>query len=150
MNKAKVIGIGLIALSVILAISVAVGGWYLYKNYGHDIERTLIIDKNIRDNQSYENGMFTSYMRNVQNKIKTNWVPPKGDESRKVVLVFKVGKDGRILSHSIYNSSGDKTMDDAAIEALLKSQPFEPFPDNFSGDSIDIQFTFDYNVHKKN
>ena len=150
MDKAKVVGISLIVLSVMLAIGVALGGLYVYKKYGHEIEMVSTINKNNKNNQSFENGIFTSYMANVQNKIRSNWTPPEGDKSRKVVLLFKVGRDGRILNHSVYHSSGDKTMDDAAIEALLKSQPFEPLPDEFSDGSVDVQFTFDYNVHKKN
>jgi TonB family protein len=149
-EKGKFAAFLLIGCSVVLAVLVAVGGWYFYKTYGHDVEMALTINKNNKSNQSFENGMFTSYMANVQNKIRSNWNPPNGDESRKVVLVFKVGRDGNILSHSVNESSGDKVMDDAAVEALMKSQPFEPLPKDFSGNSVDIQFSFDYNVHKKN
>lgn len=39
-------------------------------------------------------------------------------------------------------------MDNAAIEPLLKTAPFEPLPEDYNGKSIDIQFTFDYNVFK--
>ncbi len=39
-------------------------------------------------------------------------------------------------------------MDASALEALNKSAPFPPLPKKFKGDNIDVQFTFDYNVHK--
>lgn len=39
-------------------------------------------------------------------------------------------------------------MDNAAIDALLKTAPFDPLPEGYNGKSIDIQFTFDYNVLK--
>ena len=40
-------------------------------------------------------------------------------------------------------------MDASVLEALNKSAPFSPLPKkNIKGNSVDVQFTFDYNVHK--
>ena len=40
-------------------------------------------------------------------------------------------------------------MDEAALKALELTAPFEPLPKEFKGKSVDIQFTFDYNVLDK-
>ncbi len=40
-------------------------------------------------------------------------------------------------------------MDASVLEALNKSAPFSPLPKKYKGNSVDVQFTFDYNVHKK-
>ena len=39
---------------------------------------------------------FGPYMRELQRRIKMNWDPPKGNESKRVVLLFKIAKDGRL------------------------------------------------------
>lgn len=89
---------------------------------------------------------FGPYMRDLQRRIKMNWDPPKGNESKRVVLLFKIAKDGRLLSCSVYKSSGLPNADAAALNAVKLTAPFRPLPVDFKGQSIDIQFTFDYNV----
>ena len=89
---------------------------------------------------------FGPYMRELQRRIKLNWDPPKGNESKRVVLLFKIGKDGRMLSCRVFKSSGLQSADQAALRAVELTAPFRPLPADFKGQSIDIQFTFDYNV----
>lgn len=89
---------------------------------------------------------FGPYMRELQRRIKMNWDPPKGNESKRVVLLFKIAKDGRLLSCRVNKSSGLPSADQAALKAVELTAPFRPLPGDFKGQSIDIQFTFDYNV----
>lgn len=89
---------------------------------------------------------FGPYMRDLQRRIKMNWDPPKGNESKRVVLLFKIAKDGRLLSVSVFKSSGIPNADRAALNAVKLTAPFRPLPGDYRGSSIDIQFTFDYNV----
>jgi len=85
-------------------------------------------------------------MRELQRRIKLNWDPPKGNESKTVVLLFKIAKDGRLLSCKVNRSSGLPSADQAALKAVELTAPFRPLPADFKGQSIDIQFTFDYKV----
>lgn len=89
---------------------------------------------------------FGPYMRELQRRIKMNWDPPKGNESKRVVLLFKIAKDGRLLSCRVFKSSGLQNADAAALNAVKLAAPFRPLPAEFKGQNIDIQFTFDYNV----
>ncbi len=89
---------------------------------------------------------FGPYMRDLQRRIKMNWDPPKGNESKRVVLLFKIARDGRLLSVRVFKSSGIPSADRAALNAVELTAPFRPLPAEFKGKSIDIQFTFDYNV----
>lgn len=89
---------------------------------------------------------FGPYMRELQRRIKLNWDPPKGNESKRVVLLFKIARDGRLLSCKVQKSSGMPSADQAALKAVELTAPFKPLPGDFKGQSIDIQFTFDYNV----
>ena len=89
---------------------------------------------------------FGPYMKELQRRIKMNWNPPKGNESKRVVLLFKIAKDGRLLSCSVFKSSGLPSADQAALDAVKLTAPFKPLPVEYKNSSIDIQFTFDYNV----
>ena len=89
---------------------------------------------------------FGPYMRELQRRIKMNWDPPKGNESKRVVLLFSISRDGRLLSVKVHKSSGLAVADKAAISAVQLTAPFKPLPPEFKGSSVDIQFTFDYNV----
>ena len=85
-------------------------------------------------------------MKELQRRIKMNWDPPKGNESKRVILLFTIARDGRLLNIGVHRSSGLPEADKAAIDAVKLTAPFRPLPPEFKGNSVDIQFTFDYNV----
>lgn len=89
---------------------------------------------------------FGPYMRELQRSIKANWNPPIDYRTKRVTVLFKIEKSGSLANCSVFQSSGNKAADKAAIDAVYKTAPFRPLPQEFSGNSIDIQFTFDYNV----
>jgi TonB family protein len=89
---------------------------------------------------------FGPYMKELQRRIKMNWDPPKGNESKRVILLFSIARDGRLLNVKVHRSSGLQSADNAAINAVKLTAPFRPLPPDFKGNSVDIQFTFDYNV----
>lgn len=93
---------------------------------------------------------FAPYMKELQRRIKLNWNPPKGNESRRVVVLMKIAKDGSLLSLSIFKSGGTPEIDRAALNAVTDTAPFAQLPYAFAGNSIDVQFTFDYNVYGNN
>ena len=89
---------------------------------------------------------FSDYMNTLQHHIKSAWFPPKGEESRKIVVVFKVNSDGKISDAKVTTPSGSILADAAALAAIEKSDPFESLPAG-GPNQVDVQFTFDYNVH---
>lgn len=86
------------------------------------------------------------YMVDLEKRIKRNWNPPKGNSSKHTVVTFTVGRNGRVLSNKVTKSSGNPLVDKAAIDAIYLAAPFKPLPAGFKGESIDIKFTFNYNV----
>lgn len=86
------------------------------------------------------------YMKDLEQRIKRNWTPPKGDSSKRVVITFTIGRDGRLLSAKVTKSSGVPLADRAAMSAIELTAPFRPLPPEFRGQSVPIEFTFDYNV----
>ena len=88
---------------------------------------------------------FGPYMADLQRRIKRQWYPPKGNESKRVKVRFKIYADGRMENLQIKNSAGVAVCDRAALDAVENAAPFKPLPPNASND-VDIEFTFDYNV----
>ena len=86
------------------------------------------------------------YMRELERRIKRNWNPPKGDTSKRVVMLFTIGRDGRLISVKTLKSSGSPESDRAAKAAIELTAPFKSLPPEFKGNNVDIEFTFDYNV----
>lgn len=90
---------------------------------------------------------FGPYMADLQRRIKRAWFPPKGNESKRVMVVFKVHRNGTMSNLRLQKSSGLAIADQAALKAIQNAAPFRTLPDGAPPD-VDIQFTFDYNVFK--
>ncbi|MBY0552166.1 MAG: TonB family protein [Candidatus Obscuribacterales bacterium] len=88
---------------------------------------------------------FGPYMADLQRRIKRAWYPPKGNETKRVVTIFKVHSDGSVSDIKLDKSSGSVAADKAAIIAIKEGSPYHTLPKN-SPAVVDIQFTFDYNV----
>lgn len=91
---------------------------------------------------------FAPYMADLQRSIKRAWFPPKGDETKKLVVLFDVDRSGKLGSLKVSRSSGIKAADQAALAAVRNASPFRPLPPG-APPTVDIQFTFDYNVFKR-
>ena len=85
------------------------------------------------------------YITSVQQNIKEYWNPVKKTESYIIVVRFKVNKKGEVSDITIIKSSNDKEADQRAIIALEKSK-LPPLPPTWEKDTVDIQFTFNYNI----
>ncbi len=90
---------------------------------------------------------FGPYIAELQRRIRRNWAPPVEDRSKRVVAMFKISRDGRLLSLRIQQSSGSPQADAAAMAAVRASAPFRQLPPNFRGSDIDVQFIFDYEIY---
>jgi TonB family protein len=91
---------------------------------------------------------YQAYMAELQGKIKHGWYPPKGDTTLRVGVVFHLHRDGHIDGLKITDGGGKPENDGAALAAVNSAVPFAPLPDG-SPESVDIQFTFDYNVFNR-
>lgn len=88
---------------------------------------------------------FGAYMSELQRRIKKAWFPPRDLETKRVVVVFKIGRDGHLMKLRLERGSGAAVADNAALKAVETAAPFAPLPDGADED-VDIQFTFDYSV----
>lgn len=115
----------------------------------HSKEHKIKVNVNKKQSLNSAEPDFEPYMINLQKEIKANWNPPKGDKSKRVVLLFKIARNGKLLKVKVFKSSGIVEVDKAALTAVVLTAPFKSLPKEFKGKSVDIQFTFDYNVWNK-
>lgn len=88
---------------------------------------------------------FGSYIAELQRRIRRNWSPPREVRSKRVVVRFRIGRVGQVLSCSI-KQSGGAVADRAALNAIRASAPFRPLPTGYIGSSIPVDFVFDYHI----
>ena len=89
---------------------------------------------------------YGPYMADLQRRIKRSWFPPKLPSSKKTIVIFKIHQNGELSNLRIQRSSGDSSSDQAALKAVEDAAPFKTLP-KYSEDTIDVQFTFDYNLY---
>jgi TonB family protein len=93
---------------------------------------------------------FGPYMSELKRRLTRNWRPPRGEQTKRVVLKFEIGRDGRLMNIEVNHTSGEPLADEAAINAVKLSAPFRQLPPEFQGESVPILFTFDYTVYGSN
>jgi TonB family protein len=95
---------------------------------------------------------FAPYLKGVFVKIKRNWYSAIPEEARppllrkgSVVIGFKILKNGEVKDLDYAKGSGFVSLDRAAYGGITTSAPFPPLPPEFTGDSLSLRFTFEYN-----
>lgn len=84
---------------------------------------------------------FSYYLREVTGRIEENWVRPQQNLGR-VVIYFRIKRDGTIVEPQIYESSRNQAVDLLASGAIKRSEPFPPLPVEFGGDYLGIYLCF--------
>ncbi|MBX9694183.1 MAG: TonB C-terminal domain-containing protein [Cyanobacteria bacterium] len=85
---------------------------------------------------------FGPYMAGLQRRIRSNFTPVRVNENLRVILVFKIWKDGRVTNTRLVTRSGNANLDANAIAAITASSPLRSLPEGAPED-VDIQYTFD-------
>ena len=88
---------------------------------------------------------FNSYMNTMYCTIKKNWHPTENSDAGKVVVSYKIKRDGTIIEPKVVSST-NKELNQSAIEAIEKSSPLQPLPKRCKRDLIEVSFTFNYNL----
>jgi TonB family protein len=95
---------------------------------------------------------FQPFLHEAIHKIRTHWyelIPEaaKAPSMKKggVTIGFRVMEDGRIEDSKIYESSGDASLDEAARQAVVASNPLSALPADFACNYADLRFHFYYN-----
>jgi periplasmic protein TonB len=93
-------------------------------------------------------GRFPSYVDAVRNRISSNWlqstVDPTVRWAPRASFSFQVLKDGTVTNVQMTQSSGNRSVDNSALRAILSSSPVSALPSNYSGNSVTVEFYFDF------
>jgi TonB family protein len=94
---------------------------------------------------------FGPYLNQVLNKIRFTWYSliPEVAKFKKgrVIIIFRIEKDGTVTNWRIAANSGTDPLDRAALGSITGSNPFPPLPNNFEGNILDLQITYLYNIN---
>lgn len=101
-----------------------------------------------------ESGLFETqgfplgeYAELIRERIEGNWfIPSNLRNSRgETTIIFYIEKDGHYSNARIVKSSGNNSLDVAALNAVLESNPFPPLPKGFPGVHVGAKYVFSYN-----
>jgi len=109
-----------------------------------DIQFSFVSNIFGSDNYDYQDNsyQYNKYLKKINEKIANNWDPPSYISEKNAIVLFKLGRNGELLSYKIVKSSGTKSFDEHAVVAIQLSSPFEEFPDTFEDDELDVRFNF--------
>jgi TonB family protein len=106
--------------------------------------------------QGQGGGDFTTrygwYIEAVRRAINQNWMQNTIDPAvraarrARTTLTFTINRDGTVKNIKLYESSGNRSMDDSAQRALLSVDHFPALPTDYSGRYVDVTFDFDLSM----
>jgi TonB family protein len=95
---------------------------------------------------------FGPYLSRVLRAVRVNWYSRIPESARaplmkrgKVSIQFDILKTGQIAAMEVVDTSGDSSLDGAAIGGINQSGPFPPLPPQFQGQYLALRFHFFYN-----
>jgi hypothetical protein len=147
----------------ILAIGAVllVGSFLRAQNAERDKSPTTVDIWMISSAQGFD---FTSYLREVTNRVQARWRSsiPESHVPGRVVISMGIARDGSVQNLRVTESSGLQystvvssgwlrpparrwlSFDQAAIAAIESSKPFPNLPADFSGDQVTIGLRFSH------
>jgi len=101
-------------------------------------------DSGFFDTEGFPLGEYTDI---IVDRIKGKWFIPSNlrNSQGNTTVIFYIDRAGRFMDARIVMSSGSNSLDLAALNAVIESNPFPPLPDDFPGDHVGAKFIFSYN-----
>jgi TonB family protein len=101
-------------------------------------------DSGFFDTEGFPLGEYTNL---IVERIKGKWLIPSNlrNSRGRTTVVFYIDKDGRLMNARIVKALGANSLDRAALNAILESEPFPPLPEGFPGDHVGAKIIFSYN-----
>ena len=93
-------------------------------------------------------GKNPAYVDAVRNRISSNWLQSTVDPSvrwaPRAQFSFQILRDGTVINIQMTQSSGNRSVDNSALRAILSSSPMSALPSNYSGSSVTVDFWFEF------
>jgi TonB family protein len=101
-------------------------------------------DSGFFDTEGFPLGEYTDI---IVERIKGKWFIPSNLRNSRgnTTVIFYIDRDGQFMNARIVTSSGSNSLDLAALNAVIESNPFPPLPEDFPGDHVGAKFIFSYN-----
>ncbi|MBN2338958.1 MAG: TonB C-terminal domain-containing protein [Acidobacteria bacterium] len=82
-----------------------------------------------------------NYKDIIVERVKGRWFIPSNlkNSQGQTTIVFYIDKEGRFADARIVASSGNNSLNLAALNAVIESNPFPPLPKGFPGDRIGVK-----------
>ncbi|MBF0516776.1 MAG: energy transducer TonB [Nitrospirae bacterium] len=94
---------------------------------------------------------YAAYMRRLKEAIESAWHYP-ADAARRGIhgdlnISFTINKNGTLQAVEVMRTSGQRSLDDAAVSSIKDAAPFWPLPQDWCKDSFSIKGHFVYKLH---
>jgi len=92
--------------------------------------------------------ILNKYYGIIWSKIKEEWTIPENLLKEKemvdieTIIVLIIGRDGKIQKSWFEKKSGNAVYDQSAMRAIMKAEPFPPFPRELSEKTLEIGYRF--------
>lgn len=92
---------------------------------------------------------YSDYIQSIRDEIKSNWNVKKDGTFNYANVLFRVDRNGHVLSKKLITSTDDPAFNEQSFAAIDKIQKVSPFPSGCSRDFVDISFSFEKNITAK-
>lgn len=92
------------------------------------------------------------YVESVKRRIQTNWLQNTIDPGVRAARVaratveFTIYKDGTVKDIRVSQTSGNLSMDNSGLRAIMSSNPMPGLPPDYNGSSVRVVFDFDLSM----
>ena len=92
------------------------------------------------------------YIEAVKRRIQTNWLQNTIDpgvraaHTAHAVVEFTIYKDGTVKDIRISQTSGNLSMDNSGLRAIMSSNPMPGLPPDYAGSNVRVIFDFDLSM----
>ncbi len=96
---------------------------------------------------------YTWYGRIIKRRVADGWYPPyvaRMGVTGRTVITFRIKHDGKIIDIKIRESSGNKSLDNAALNAIESVGDMPELPSDYQRKSLGVVFSFWYNLKPAN
>jgi len=94
------------------------------------------------------------YIESVKRRIQSNWLQNTIDPAARsahtahAVVQFTIYKDGTVKDISVSQTSGNLSVDNSGLRAILASNPMPALPSDYPGSYVTVLFDFDLSMSR--
>jgi len=88
----------------------------------------------------------------VKRRVQSNWLQNTIDpgvraaHTAHAVVQFTIYKDGTVKDIRLQQTSGNLSMDNSGLRAIMQSSPMPGLPPDYSGSFVQVLFDFDLSM----